>query len=54
MKKFRSIQKPTFLWQGILILLPILLLAAFGFIAIVRDRAAVEEEARQRAIEILD
>ncbi len=46
-------QAPRFFWQGILILLPILVLAAFGFAAILRDRAAVEEEARQRAIEIL-
>ncbi|MEP6663037.1 MAG: HAMP domain-containing sensor histidine kinase [Verrucomicrobiota bacterium] len=53
MKRFDSQSAPRFFWQGILILLPILVLAVFGFAAILRDRSAVEEEARQRADEIL-
>jgi signal transduction histidine kinase len=54
MKSFAPKQMPRFFWQGVLILFPILLLAAFGFVAILRDRTAVEEEARQRATEILE
>jgi len=53
MKKSASRKPPRFFWQGVLILLPISLLALFGFAAIVRDRKAVEEDARQRAVEIL-
>ncbi|MGA2747557.1 MAG: HAMP domain-containing sensor histidine kinase [Verrucomicrobiota bacterium] len=46
-------RQPNFLWQGVLILLPVALMAAFGFWAILRERNAVEQEARQRAKEIL-
>ncbi len=45
--------KPTFLWQAILILLPLALMAGFGFWAILRERNAVEAEARQRAEAII-
>src|SRR5579862_3185869 len=45
--------KPTFFWQGVLILLPVLLMAGFGTWAILRERRAVESDARQRAREIL-
>jgi signal transduction histidine kinase len=45
--------KPTFLWQAVLILLPVLLMAGFGTWAILRERKAVEQDARQRAQEIL-
>lgn len=45
--------KPTFLWQAILILLPVALMAGFGFWAILRERNAVAEEARQRAQTII-
>jgi signal transduction histidine kinase len=45
--------KPTFFWQGVLILLPVLLMAGFGIWAILRERKAVEQDARQRAQEIL-
>jgi len=43
----------TFFWQGVLILLPVVLMAGFGFWAILRDRNAVEQEAQQRAKEII-
>jgi signal transduction histidine kinase len=46
-------RKPSFFWQGILILLPVGLMAGFGFWAILRERSAVEAEAQQRATEIL-
>ena len=45
--------KPTFLWQAILILLPVALMAGFGFWAILRERNAVDEESRQRAQAII-
>ncbi len=44
---------PSFLWQGLLILLPVAALAIVGLSAITRDRAAVQEDARRRAHEIL-
>jgi signal transduction histidine kinase len=43
----------TFFWQGVLILLPVVLMAGFGFWAILRERNAVEQEAQQRAKELL-
>ena len=46
-------RKPTFFWQGVLILLPVALMAAFSGWAILRERNAVEQEARQRAKEIM-
>ncbi len=46
-------QPPSFLWQGLLILLPVAALAIVGLSAITRDRAAVQEDARRRAHEIL-
>jgi signal transduction histidine kinase len=46
-------KKQTFLWQGGFILLPVTLMAAFGFWAILRERNAVEQEAQQRAREII-
>ncbi len=45
--------KPSFLWQALLILLPVVLMAAFGTWAILRERKAVEQDARQRAQELL-
>lgn len=46
-------RSPSFLWQGLLILLPVVALAVVGLSAITRDRAAVQEDARRRAHEIL-
>ena len=42
-----------FFWQGLLILLPVLIMALVAGTAIIKDRATVEREARQRAAEIL-
>ena len=53
MTRLRKDRKPTFLWQGLLILLPVAALALVGLSAITRDRAAVQQDARQRAREIL-
>jgi signal transduction histidine kinase len=44
---------PLFFWQAVLILLPVALMAGFGFWAILRERSAVEQQAQQRAREIL-
>jgi signal transduction histidine kinase len=40
--------KPTFLWRGILILLPLLLLAGVGLYSLRQDRLLAEVEARER------
>jgi signal transduction histidine kinase len=48
-----SDRKLSFFWQGLLILLPVAALAVLGFSAITRDRAAVQQDARRRAHEIL-
>jgi len=49
----RANRTPTFLWQGTLILLPVVVMTALGLAAILRDKAAVEHEAEQRARELL-
>lgn len=48
----KSNRRPTFFWQGLLILLPMAVMAVVAGAAIVKDRAQVREEARQRAEEI--
>ena len=45
--------KPTFLWQALLILLPMVLLTLAGFWALRQDRRLVEQDARERAVEVL-
>jgi len=50
----RARREPVFFWQGLLILLPVGVMAAIGLTAILRDKAAVEHQARQRAEEILE
>ena len=53
MAKINPKRKPAFFWQGVLILLPVALMAAFGFWAILRQRNVVEQDARERAQEIV-
>ena len=48
-----GLRKQSFLWQAVLILLPVALMAGFGFWAILRERNAVEQEAKQRAKEMI-
>ena len=48
----RHTQKPAFLWQAGLILLPVVIIAAVALRAIIQNRTAVEREARQRAGEV--
>jgi len=46
--------KPTFLWRGILILLPLLLLAGMGLYSLRQDRLLAEVEAKQRCQELVE
>jgi signal transduction histidine kinase len=45
----RPNRKPTFFWQGLLIVLPVAVMSVIGLLAIRRDRVAVEAEARRGA-----
>ncbi len=49
----RKPRRPTFLWQALLILLPVIALTAVSFWVLRQDRAAVEREARDRAGELV-
>jgi signal transduction histidine kinase len=42
-------RKPTFLWQALLIVLPVAVLAIFGFVSLRQDRLLVQREAADRA-----
>jgi signal transduction histidine kinase len=42
-------RKPTFLWQGVLILVPVIVLVVAGLWTLREDRAAMERDARLRA-----
>src|SRR5256886_3318412 len=45
----RPSRKPTFFGQAVLILLPVVVLAAMGFFSLRQDRLLAEQEARERA-----
>lgn len=45
---------PRFLWQGLLILLPVAVLAVVGFVSIQQDRALAQHEAKERAQALAD
>lgn len=47
-------RKATFLWQGLLIVLPVAVLAAVGFLSLRQDRRLAEREAAERAQRIAD
>jgi signal transduction histidine kinase len=47
-------RKPTFFFQGLLIVLPVAVMAAVGLFAIRRDRAVVHEEARRGAAQLVE
>ncbi|HEV2694787.1 MAG TPA: ATP-binding protein [Verrucomicrobiae bacterium] len=44
-------RKPSFFWQAVLILLPVMILVAVSLASFRRDEAAAERDARQRAAE---
>ena len=47
-------KKPTFLWRGILILFPVVLLAGAGLYSLRQDRLLAEVEARQRCHSLVE
>src|SRR6266850_3555054 len=50
----RSNRKPTFLWQAVLIILPVIVLATVGFVSLRQDRLLAQKEAEERAQRIAD
>jgi signal transduction histidine kinase len=51
MAKQNPIQRPRFFWQGVLILLPVAVLAMVSLISLRRDERVAEQDARNRAAE---
>jgi signal transduction histidine kinase len=49
-----SQRKPSFLWQGIFILLPVVVLAGAGFYSLREDRKLAQREAREKAQALAD
>ncbi len=43
-------RQPRFLWRGLLIVVPVAVLAAFGMLSLRQDRRLVEGEVRERAL----
>jgi len=54
MSNTRNKQRTSFLWQGLLILLPVAVLAAVGLFSLRQDRLLAEQEARERAQRLAD
>jgi signal transduction histidine kinase len=50
----RTSRKPTFFWQGMLILLPVAVLAAIGWVSLRQDKILADHDARERAQTIAD
>src|SRR5436305_9878029 len=50
----RPSRKPSFLWQGVLILAPVLVLAGVGGYALWKDQRVAVREAEARAQELAD
>jgi len=54
MRPFAPNRKPSFFWQGILITLPVIILAWVGFLSLKQDKALARHDAEQRAQTIAD
>ena len=50
----RTNHKPSFFWQGVLILAPVLVLAKLGAVALTQDKRMAQHEAELRAQDIAD
>jgi tetratricopeptide (TPR) repeat protein len=54
MRKRRLTKTPGFFWQGTLIVLPVVLLAAVGLLSLRQDKALATQEAKERAQALAD
>src|SRR5882724_10987305 len=54
MRPPKANRKPTFFWQALLIMLPVIVLAVFGFVSLRQDKLLAEQEAQERAQIIAD
>ncbi len=54
MSKTSQQRNPTFVWQALLILVPVMLLAIVGFFSLRQDKLLAEQEAQERAQAIAD
>src|SRR5713101_4754056 len=54
MNPSRQTRAPTFFWQGLLIVLPVVVLAAVGLLSLRQDRILARHEAVERAQVIAD
>src|SRR5437899_2396647 len=54
MRAPKANRKATFFWQGLLIVLPVIVLAAFGFLSMRQDKVLAQNEATERAQGIAD
>src|SRR6266446_48046 len=50
----RQRRQPTFFWQGLLIVLPVVVLAAMGFYSLRQDKILAHHEATERAQTVAD
>ena len=53
-RRVKRIRKPTFFWQGVLILAPMLILAKLGALAIWQDKRLAHQQAEVRAQEVAE
>jgi len=49
MDRTNSGRRPSFFWQGLMIILPVLVLAVVGLYSLRQDEQAAEQAARKRA-----
>ncbi len=54
MRARKANRKATFFWQALLIVLPVIVLAAFGFLSLRQDKVLAQNEAAERAQGIAD
>src|SRR5258708_39413120 len=54
MRRTRRNRPPTFFWQGVLIVLPLAVLAALGLFSLRQDKILAQHEATERAQRLAD